>query len=93
MGSDADFLVYDPDQEATVRTANWISRARASARLFEGHSYRGQVKMTFVRGNLVYASGKVVGSAGYGRMVRPHRSVGVDHPPALAGAASSAAAS
>jgi dihydroorotase-like cyclic amidohydrolase len=71
IGSDADLLVYDPNAETTVRTATWISRSRNSARLFEGRKYRGRVEMTFVRGVLVYAHGRIVGRQGHGRMVRP----------------------
>jgi len=71
IGSDADLLVYDPDAETTVRTATWISRSRNSARLFEGRTYRGRVEMTFARGELVYAHGRIVGRQGHGRMVRP----------------------
>ncbi|MFZ0995576.1 MAG: amidohydrolase family protein [Candidatus Dormiibacterota bacterium] len=90
VGSDADFVVYDPHEETTVRIAGWISRSRASARLFEGRKYRGQVKMTFVRGQPVYADGKVLGQRGYGRMVRPHTPTGIEHPSALSGALNSA---
>jgi allantoinase len=96
VGSDADFVVYDPHEESTVRTAGWISRSRASARLFEGRKYRGQVKMTFVRAQLVYSDGKVLGRRGYGQMVRPYTSSNIENPPRLSGAltpASSAPAS
>ena len=71
VGSDADLLVYDPNAETTVETASWISRSRASARLFEGRKHRGRVNMTIVRGELVYVGGRIVGQSGYGRMVRP----------------------
>ncbi|MGA8426163.1 MAG: dihydroorotase family protein [Candidatus Dormiibacterota bacterium] len=71
VGSDGDVIIYDPRAETTVHTASWITRSRASARLFEGHKYRGRVEMTFVRGELVYASGRIVGREGHGMMIRP----------------------
>jgi dihydropyrimidinase/dihydroorotase/allantoinase len=72
-GSDADVIVYDSNAETTVRIADWKSRSRSSARLFEGLTYRGRVEQTFVRGCLTYDRGTIVGKQGWGTMVRPER--------------------
>lgn len=72
VGADADVVVYDAHTETTVRIAEWKSRSRASARLFDGLTYRGRVERTFVRGQLVFDRGRIVGQQGWGRMVRPN---------------------
>ncbi len=76
VGSDADLVLYDPEARTTVRTEQWHSRSHASARLFEGASYRGRVESSLVRGELVYQKGEIVAARGHGRMVRPEVEVG-----------------
>ncbi len=72
-GSDADFALYDPGAANVVETAQWFTRSRGSAGLFDGKTMRGRVTHTFVRGQPVFAQGKVVGARGWGRMVSNSR--------------------
>ncbi|MGA8428035.1 MAG: dihydroorotase family protein [Candidatus Dormiibacterota bacterium] len=72
-GSDADFVLYDPTATSAVETAQWFSRSRESAGLFEGKTIHGKVTHTFVRGHPVFAQGEVVGNAGWGQMVSSTR--------------------
>jgi allantoinase len=68
-GSDADFVLYDPTATSAVETAQWFTRSRESAGLFQGKKLQGKVTHTFVRGQPVFAQGEVVGNAGWGQMV------------------------
>jgi allantoinase len=69
-GADADLVLYDPHAQSTIDTTTWQSRSRGSARIFHGLPYQGQVLRTIVRGKTVYQNGQIVGSRGWGRMVR-----------------------
>ena len=69
-GSDADFVVVDPDPEWTVRAADLPSSSEFS--VFEGRTMRGRVDLTAVRGVPVYRDGAVVGQVGHGRYYRRH---------------------
>jgi dihydroorotase-like cyclic amidohydrolase len=80
-GADADIVLYDPSGSSTVDTASWHSRAKASGRVWQGYPLTGRVVTTIVRGNVVYDRGEIVGSPGYGEIVRP---VAVETPSELA---------
>lgn len=58
-GYDADLVLLDPDRRFTVRAA--ASPSAQGYTPFEGLELRGQVQATFLRGQLVYHRGKVVG--------------------------------
>ncbi|GJM41938.1 MAG: allantoinase [Ardenticatenaceae bacterium] len=58
-GYDADLVLLDPQQTFTVRAAD--SQSRQGFTPFEGQELTGQVKHTFLRGNLIYDNGQVVG--------------------------------
>jgi allantoinase len=67
-GHDADVVLVDPDAEWTVRGAELHSKAGWTP--FEGRTFRGRIRRTFVRGRLVYDDGAgVVGEPGWGRFV------------------------
>jgi allantoinase len=70
-GSDADLVLYDPTVNGTVDTASWHTRAQASGRIWHGYPLIGDVLTTLVRGTVVYDRGEIVGSPGYGAIVRP----------------------
>src|SRR5688572_652008 len=59
-GYDADLALVDPDESFVVRAAE--SESRQGYTPFEGLELRGRVKSTFLRGQLVYDSGNVVGA-------------------------------
>ncbi len=71
VGTDADFVIYDPSYQGVVSTREWHSRARLSAGLFEGTRVRGRVEATYVRGCLVYSRGEVTVGGGFGRVLKP----------------------
>jgi allantoinase len=56
MGCDADFCVWDPNEEWTVSGADLHHRHKVTP--YEGERLRGRVKRTYVRGRLVYDEGK-----------------------------------
>ncbi|GAB3564972.1 amidohydrolase family protein [Amycolatopsis endophytica] len=58
-GYDADFALVDPDVQWTVRAAE--SESTQEYTPFEGFPMTARVTDTFVRGNHVFADGKVVG--------------------------------
>ena len=66
-GLDADLALLDPTRTFTVRAAD--SPSAQGYTPFEGHELTGQVTATFVRGELAYDEGKVVG-APRGRYVK-----------------------
>lgn len=70
-GADADIVLYDRAGQGAVDTNTWQSRAKASGRVWQGYPLTGHVAMTIVRGQTVYDRGEIVGSPGYGRIVRP----------------------
>jgi len=60
LGYDADLVVLAPDETFVVQTAESESQQGYSP--FAGMTLTGQVKTTFLRGNLIYDKGQVMGS-------------------------------
>ena len=60
-GADADFAVFDPDQEWTVTSANLHFRHKLSPYL--GAQLRGRVLETWLRGQPVFVDNSIVGPA------------------------------
>lgn len=69
VGYDADFVMLDPDETFTVRAAE--SESSQGYTPFEGMQLTGRVKSTWLRGELVYDEGKVVGEAKGKYLSRP----------------------
>ncbi len=71
-GLDADLVVLDEDETWTVRPDDLHNLNRYSP--FDGRSFRGRVRATYVRGEPVYVRAddgtETFGAAGYGRRVR-----------------------
>ncbi|MFQ3632476.1 amidohydrolase family protein, partial [Roseiflexus sp.] len=59
VGYDADLALLDPAERWTIRAADSLSAQGYTP--FEGIDVTGRVKYTFVRGNVVFADGKIVG--------------------------------
>ncbi len=70
-GADADLVVMDPRATWTLRAADLQSASGWSP--YEGFSMRGRVRMTIVRGRLVYDGSAVVESPGLGEFIPPVR--------------------
>lgn len=66
-GTDADIVIFDPHEENTITTKDNVGDAEFT--IYEGREVTGQVKKTFVRGQLVADDGEVVGEPGYGQFV------------------------
>lgn len=66
-GTDADIVLFDPDETYTISAADNASKADYS--IYDGREVTGQVKKTFVRGELVASEGEVVASPGHGRFI------------------------
>ncbi len=61
VGLDADLVLFDPNESFVVRAAE--SESSQGYTPFEGMELAGRVKSTYLRGNLVYDNGAVVGPA------------------------------
>lgn len=70
-GADADLTLYDPSTSGAVDTTTWQTRASAAARVWHGYPLIGRVASTIVRGTVVFDGEQIVGSPGYGQIVRP----------------------
>jgi dihydropyrimidinase len=68
VGSDADIVLFDPNEQWTIRAAQHHSRVDYS--LFEGRSVTGRVKKVFLRGELIVDGDKWLGREGGGRYVK-----------------------
>ena len=69
VGYDADLVLLDPDETFTVRAAE--SESAQGYTPFEGMELTGRVKTTYLRGNVVYENGQVVGDAHGQYLSRP----------------------
>ena len=58
-GYDADIVLFDPDKSFVVRAAE--SESTQGYTPFEGQELSGKVVSTYLRGNLIYDKGKIVG--------------------------------
>ncbi|HLY41463.1 MAG TPA: allantoinase AllB [Terracidiphilus sp.] len=68
MGADADFAVFDPDEEWTVTEDDLHFRHKLSPYL--GARLRGRVKATWLRGNRVFGQDGFAGEPRGGELVR-----------------------
>ena len=66
-GTDADVILFDPDESYTITADDNASEADFS--IYEGREVTGRVKKTFARGELVADDGEVVGEPGHGEFV------------------------
>jgi dihydroorotase len=65
VGSDADVVLVDAEQEHTLRDEDILSKAGWTP--FDGRRVQGRPVMTFLRGNLIAKQGEVVVDPGVGR--------------------------
>ncbi|MBL8045764.1 MAG: dihydroorotase family protein [Anaerolineales bacterium] len=71
VGYDADLVLVDPRETFTVRAAE--SESQQGYTPFEGQELTGRVKSTFLRGQLVYDGGNIIGPARGQYLKRPVR--------------------
>jgi dihydropyrimidinase len=67
VGTDADVVVFDPEESWTVDAADNASNADFS--LYDGWDLTGRVKQTYVRGELIADDGDIVGDVGHGQFL------------------------
>jgi allantoinase len=61
IGYDADLVLVDPNETFVVQSVESLSQQGYTP--FEGMELTGRVKQTFLRGNLIYAQGQILGSS------------------------------
>jgi allantoinase len=69
-GFDGDVVLIDPDKSFTVNSGDSPSTQGYS--VFEGHTFKGPVTATFLRGNLIYENGAIIGEAKGQYLHRPY---------------------
>lgn len=67
VGSDADIVIFDPNEQHTISAATQHSNCDFT--LFEGHRVQGKVKKVLLRGQLLVSDDQWVGKTGQGRFV------------------------
>jgi dihydroorotase (multifunctional complex type) len=78
IGSDADFIVVDPDADHVIREAD--VRSKCGWTILDGRAVRGRVSLAVRRGEVVMADGHVLARPGSGRFVPPHQHPGPTGP-------------
>jgi dihydropyrimidinase len=68
VGSDADIVIFDPDEEMTISVKTHHMRVDYSA--YEGMKVRGVSKTVLSRGEVVIDEGKYVGRKGHGSFLK-----------------------
>lgn len=68
VGSDADLVLWDPNEEYTISAATHHMRVDYS--LYEGFRVRGNARDVYSRGELIVSEGKFVGTPGRGNYLR-----------------------
>ena len=68
VGSDADLVLWDPDERRVIRDEDMLSRAGHS--IYSGMEVTGWPITTIRRGEVVYENGEVTGKPGSGILVR-----------------------
>ena len=68
VGSDADLVLWDPDETRTIRDEDMFSGSGYS--IHAGRTVTGWPTLTLRRGEIVYRDGAVLGTAGSGELLR-----------------------
>src|SRR5438128_429616 len=68
VGSDADIVIFDPNEEQTISAKTHHMRVDYSA--YEGRKVRGVTETVLSRGNIIVENGEFKGKPGYGQFVR-----------------------
>jgi dihydropyrimidinase len=66
-GTDADFVLFDPDEAHEIDSVDNASRADYS--IYDEREVVGTVKRTYLRGECIAADGEIVGESGYGEPI------------------------
>ena len=72
LGADADFAVFDPNQQWTFRAGN--SRSSAKWSPYDGMTFKGRVVQTILRGRIIYDGSVILAKEGNGEFIPAQRS-------------------
>ncbi|MHC2994596.1 MAG: allantoinase AllB [Candidatus Atribacteria bacterium] len=74
VGSDADFVIFDPDKKGIISKDKMFTKCRDSALVYNGWEVYGKPEKTIVRGKIVFDNGEITVSPGYGEIIKVYRS-------------------
>jgi allantoinase len=74
VGSDADFVIFDPDKKDIISKDKMFTKCRDSALVYDGWEVYGKPEKTVVRGKIVFDNGEITVSPGYGEIIKVYRS-------------------
>jgi allantoinase len=70
VGSDADFVIFDPDKKDIISKDKMFTKCRDSALVYDGWEVYGKPEKTIVRGKIVFENGEITVSPGYGEIIK-----------------------
>jgi len=70
IGSDADFVIIDPNKKEIISRDKMFTKVRDVAKVYEGWEVYGIPEITIVRGNVVFDNGEIKVSPGYGKIIK-----------------------
>jgi len=70
VGSDADFVIFDPDKKDIISKDKMFTKCRDSALVYDGWEVYGKPEKTIVRGEIVFENGEITVSPGYGEIIK-----------------------
>ena len=74
LGSDADFVIFDPNKKDIISKDKMFTKCRDSALVYNGWEVYGKPEKTIVRGKVVFDKGEITVSPGYGEIIKVYRS-------------------
>jgi len=74
VGSDADFVIFDPEKKDIISKDKMFTKCRDSALVYNEWEVYGKPEKTIVRGRVVFDNGKITVSPGYGEIIKVYRS-------------------
>ncbi|MFD1363346.1 allantoinase AllB [Lentibacillus salinarum] len=69
IGSDADLVLVDLNEEWVYKGENSFSKTKSSQGIYEGYNFKGKVVATMSRGTVVYENGEILEESTYGKFV------------------------
>ena len=70
IGSDADFVIIDPDRKDKIYKNKMYTKCKDSALVYDGWEVYGKPEKTIIRGQIVFDTGKITAPPGYGEVIR-----------------------
>ena len=73
VGSDADFVIFNPNKKDIISKDKMFTKCRDSALVYDGWTVYGKPEKTIVRGKVVFSDGEINVSPGYGEIIKVDR--------------------